>query len=127
MGASEEMVKILNDYLESVHFDRIEFCYLIEQLKVQFKADIKFLDFEFYNEARMESARNSKLINVKLQDFNAAFEYRQVEYKCLKNIELKTQYHIDKSSLYYEKDILFYFCFGTARNDKIVRRYLEND
>ena len=125
MEKPEELVQKLNELLESDHFDRTEFYFLIKLLKEQFKTDIKFFDFEYYNEERMESARSNKITREKLKDFEAACIFREEERECQKYIEIKTEYNIRKSAFYYEKDYLFYFCLGTAKNDKIVRDYLK--
>ena len=124
MENPEEIVFKLNELLES-EFDRNEFDILIKLLKEQFKIDIKFLDFEYYNEERLESARINKMAKVKSQDFVAAAKFREMEKECLNYIKIKTEYNIEKSTFYYDKDYLFYFCLGTAKNDKIVKDYLN--
>ena len=124
MENPEEIGLKLNELLES-EFDRNEFDILIKLLKEQFKIDIKFLDFEYYNEERLESARINKMAKVKSQDFVAAAKFREMEKECLNYIKIKTEYNIEKSTFYYDKDYLFYFCLGTAKNDKIVKDYLN--
>jgi hypothetical protein len=115
----------LNEWLVSDHFDRNEFDHLIKLLKEQYKTDIKCLDFEYYNEDRLESARSNKMAKVKLQDFEAAAKFREMEKECMNYIEIKIEYNIEKSTFYYDKDYLFYFCLGTAKNDRNVRDYLN--
>jgi hypothetical protein len=124
MENPEEIVLKLNELLES-EFDRNEFDILIKLLKEQFKIDIKFLDFEYYNEYRLEYARSNKMAKVKLQDFVATVKFREMEKECMNFIELKAEFNIEKSSFYYDKGYLFYFCLGTAKNDKIVNDYLN--
>jgi hypothetical protein len=119
-----EIVQKLNELMESEKFDRTEFDFLISQIKDQLKTEVKFLDFEFYNEARMLTARSNKISMEKIQDFNAAFEFREIERECQKYIAIKTKFNIENSTFYFEKDYLFYFCLGTAKNDIIVRDYL---
>ena len=60
------------------------------------------------------------MAKVKSQDFVAAAKFREMEKECLNYIKIKTEYNIEKSTFYYDKGYLFYFCLGTARNDKIV-------
>ena len=65
------------------------------------------------------------MVKVKLQDFEAAAKFREMEKECMNYIEIKAEYNIEKSSFYYGNDYLFYFCLGTAKNDKSVRDYLN--
>lgn len=125
MEKLDEMVQKLNELLESESFDRTEFDFLINRIKDELKMSVKFLDFEYYNEERLEFARSNKMSNVKLQDFETAAKFREMEKECMTYIELKREYNIEKSTFYFEKDKLFYFCIGTAKNDKIVRNYLN--
>jgi hypothetical protein len=125
MENPEEIVLKLNELLESDQFDRNEFDFLIKLLKEQVKTGVKFLDFEYYNEDRLKSARSNKMAKVKLQDFEMAAKFREMEKECMNYIEIKTEYNIEKSSFYYGNDYLFYFCLGTAKNDKSVRDYLN--
>jgi len=121
----KEIVQKLNELVKSDEFDWTEFDFLIRQIKEQLKTEVKFLDFEFYNEARMDTERSNKIAKEKIQDFNAAFEFREIERECQKYIKIKTQYNIENSTFYYEKDYLFYFCLGTGKNDKMVRDFLK--
>jgi hypothetical protein len=126
METPEEIVQKLNELLESDLFDLNEFDSLIKRFMLKVKTDIKFLDFEYYNEARMESARSNKMAKVTLKDFEAAAEFREMERECQKYIEIKTEYNLEKSAFYYGNDQLFYFCLGTAKNEKFVRDYLTD-
>jgi hypothetical protein len=119
-----EIVQRLNELMKSDQFDLTEFNFLIQQIKEQLKTPVKFLDFEFYDEARMETARNNKIAMEKIKDFNAAFEFREIERKCLKYSQMKSEFHIEKSSFYLYKYYLLYFCLGTSRHDKFLRDYL---
>jgi hypothetical protein len=125
MEKLEELVRKLNEMLDSYSFDLTEFDFLIKQIKEQFKIDIKVFDFAFYDERRMELARSNKLTKLEQQDFEAAAEFREIERECLKYISIKMEYHIEKSQFYYEKNHVFYFCLRTAKNDKILRDYLK--
>ena len=125
MENPEEMVLKLNKLLEADQFNRNEFEILIKLLKEKYKTDIKFLDFEYYNEDRLRMVKEEKIENVKSQDFETAAKFRDLEKECLNYISIKTDYNIEKSTFYYDPDYLFYFCLGTAKNDKIVREYLN--
>ena len=126
MGKPEEIIQKLNELVESDQFDHTKFDFLITLLKEQLKTDVKFFDFEYYNEARMESARSNKNAMVKLKDFVAAAEFREIEWECQKYSQLKSEFLIEKSSFYLDKDYLIYFCLGTAKNDKVIRDYLTD-
>jgi len=125
MEKLDEMVQKLNKLMESDQFDRTEFDFLINRIKDELKQPVKFLDFEYFNEERLEFARSNKMANVKLKDFERAAEFREMEKECLNYIQLKREFNIEKSIFYYEKDYLFYFCLGTAKNDKIVKDSLN--
>lgn len=125
MEKPEVILQELNKLVEYYQFDYAEFDFLIKVLKEQLKTVVKFLDLEYYSEARMESARRNKNAMVKIKDFEGAFEYREVERECLRYIKIKSEYRIEKSQFYYDKDYLFYFCLGTAKNDEIIRVYLK--
>jgi len=73
----------------------------------------------------MLSARSDKIAKEKIQDFNAAFEFREIERKCEKYNKIKSECHIEKSTFYNYKNYLLYFCLGTARHDKTIRNYLK--
>jgi hypothetical protein len=124
MEKPQEIVQKLNELVESDLFNRTEFDFLIQQIKEQLKTPVKFLDLEFYDEARMLSARSNKIANEKIKDFNSAFEFRKIERKCLKYSQMKSEFHIEKSSFYLYKYYLLYFCLGTSRHDKVLRDYL---
>jgi hypothetical protein len=125
MEKLDEMVQKLNELLESESIDNTEFDFLINRIKDELKMSVKFLDFEYFNEDRLESARANKMSKVKLQDFETAAEFREMEKECLNYIQLKRECNIEKSTFYYDKNYLFYFCLGTSKYDKIVREYLN--
>ncbi len=121
----EEIVLKLNETLESDHFNQGDFESLIMTFKEQYKPDIKFLDFKYYNDYRRRLAKNKKIQFVKIQKFEEAAECRIQEKECINYIEIKTEYKIEKSTFYYDQVYLFYFYLATARNDKKVRVLLK--
>jgi len=126
MEKPEEIVQRLNEVVDSNEFDLTEFDFLVKRFKEQFKTEVKFLDLEFYDETRMLAARSNKTAKEELKDFNAAFEFREIERKCLKYSQLKSEFQIEKSSFYQYKEYLLYFCFGNGKNDKVIRDYLND-
>jgi hypothetical protein len=124
MGKPEEIVLKLNEMLEADQFDFDEFKRTINQLIEAHNADIKLLDFEYYNEERLILIQKHKIERIKIQDFETAAKFRDFEEECRGYISLKTDYDFEKSEFYYDPDYLFYFYFGTAKNDKMVKEYL---
>jgi hypothetical protein len=125
MEKPEEIVQKLNKVVDSDPFDLTELDSLVKRFMEQAKTSVKFLDLEIYGEARMLEARRNKIAKEELKDFNSAFEFREIERKCEKYSQLKSEFHIEKSSFYQYKDYLLCFCLGTAKNDKIIRDYLN--
>jgi hypothetical protein len=125
MDAPEVIVLKLNEMLEADHFDFDEFKHTISQLIKAHNADIKVLDFEYYNEEKLSLIQKQKIERIKIQDFETAAKFRDFEEECRGYISLKTDYEIEQSEFYYDPDYLFYFYFGTAKNDKVVREYLN--
>lgn len=126
MGNLEKMVRKLNEMVDSNEFDLTEFDFLLKRFMQQAKISVRFLDLEFYDEARMLAAKSNKTANEDLKDFNTAFEFREIERRCEKYIKLKSEFHIVKSSFYLYKDFLLYFCLGIGKNDKVVRDYMND-
>jgi hypothetical protein len=125
MKTPEELILILNELLEADQFDWDKFECILKQLKEHYKSDIKFLDFKYYNEYRRKLARKEKMKYVRIQDFETAAKFRNLEKECLNYISIKNDYNIEKSMFYYDPDYLFYFYFGTAKNDKLIKEYLK--
>lgn len=121
----EEMIVKLNELLEADQISREEFDNILKLFKEQYNPQIKFRDFKYYNEYRRHVAKKEKIQYVKIQDFETAAKYRNLEKECLNYIEIKTEYNIEKSTFYYDQNYLFYFYLGTAKNDKTVREYIK--
>jgi hypothetical protein len=125
METVENNVSKLNEILEDDKFNLNEFDRLIKQLKEEYKVKIKFLDFKYHNEYRRALARKEKIKNIKIQEFETAANWRDLEKDCLSFISIRKEYNIEKSTFYFEKEYMFYFYFGTAKSDKKVREYLK--
>jgi hypothetical protein len=126
MEKPEEIVQKLNEVVDSDPFDHIEFDFLIKRFKELSKTTVKFLDLEYYDGIRLESARRNKIANEKIQNFNSAFEYREIERKCEKYSQLKSEFKIEKSTFYLYRKYLLYFCLGNGKNDKVLRDFLND-
>ena len=127
MAITELGISELNNFLESDCFDIDCFDNCYKSLKLNNTLKIKIIDFEYYNEKRLEESKKEKTICVKLQNFEKAASYRDLELECQKYVDLKTELKIEKSAFYYEQNYLMYFYLGTAKNDKLVREYLKKN
>ncbi len=125
MEKPEEIVQKLNELVDS-DFDLTILDSLIKKFKEQLKTDVNFFDLEYFNEQRMLEARSNKTAKEEPKDFNSAFEFREIERKCLKYSQLKSEFHIEKSSFSLYKDYLLYFYLGSAKNDKVIKDYLTD-
>jgi hypothetical protein len=124
MGKPEEIVLKLNEMLEADQFDLDEFKLALRQVIALYKTDIKILDFEYFNEERLSLLQREKIERIKSQDFENAAKIRELEKECESYISIRTDYGIKKSEFYYDPGNLFYFYFGTAKNDNIARELL---
>jgi len=124
MSITKNQINELNDFLESENIDIEGFKKLYKSIKHSNNVKIKLIDFEYYNEKRLEEARKEKINSVQIQEFEKAAFNRQLEMDCRKHVELKTELKIEKSAFYYEQNYLMYFYLGTAKNDKLIRKAL---
>ena len=127
MAVSENVIQELNNLLETDSFDIMQFDIIYRLIKEQETAKTKLIDFEYYNEERLEEAKNEKIICVQLQNFEKAASSRDLELECQKYVDLKKEFKIEKSMFHYEQNYLMYFYLGTAKNDKLVREYLKKE
>lgn len=102
-----------------------EFDKLIKQLKEECKVKIKLLDFKYYNEYRRAVARKEKIKNIKIQEFETAACWRDLEKDCLSFISIRKKYNIERSKLYTEEEYMYYFYLGNAKNDENVKQYFK--
>lgn len=92
MAITENVINELNNFLESDSFDIEEFDKLYQSLKLNNTFKIKLIDFEYYNEKRLEEAIKEKIICVELLNFERAASNRDLELKCQKYIDLKLEF-----------------------------------
>lgn len=124
MSITENQINELNNFLESDNLDMEEFKKLYQSIKHNNTLKIKLIDFEYYNEKRLEEARKEKINCVQIREFERAASNRQLEMDCRKHIEIKTEFKIEKSAFFYKQNYLMYFYLGTAKNDKLIRKAL---
>ncbi len=125
MIAVEEIVEKLKLTLNSTDFNINDFENLLESLIEQEEVKRKILDFEYYNEKRLEHAKKEKIEGVKSQNFEWAASWRDKEKKILKYIELREEFDIKKSGFHYEEDYLLYFYLGTEKNDIQIKEIIK--
>jgi len=125
MEPSENLILKLNEMLEADFFNLEDFKNLFNKFKEEFRPKIKLLDFKYYNNYRRRIAKKAKIKCIEIQDFEGAAKFRELEKDCISFISLRSDYKIAKSAFYYDPDYLFYFYFGTAKNDKIIREFIS--
>jgi hypothetical protein len=124
MEPSENLILKLNGMLEAESFDLGAFKVAFNKFKEEFRPKFKLLDFKYYNNYRRKFAKKAKIKCIEIQDFEGAAKFRELEKDCISFISLCSDYNISKSAFYYDPDYLFYFYFGTANNDKIIRKFI---
>jgi hypothetical protein len=125
METSENLILKLNELLEGERFYRKRFDKLLNDFKELENPKIVLVDFEYYSWDRLRLLYDKKMEFIGLQNFEAAAEYRTLEKECQEYLDIKFEYGINKSMLFFEKKILFYFYFGMAKNDKKAREYMK--
>jgi hypothetical protein len=125
MGTVEILVLKLNEMLDADQFDAEDFSLCFNALKELNNPALKIIDFKYYNEYRKRLAREEKIKCIKVQDFETAAKFRELEKECISYISIRTEYKIERSTFHYDQEYLFYFYLGTAKNDKKVSEYLN--
>jgi len=72
MPITKNEINELNDFLESENIDIEGFKKLYKSIKHSNNVKIKLIDFEYYNEKRLEEARKGKINSVQIQEFEKA-------------------------------------------------------
>lgn len=79
MAITENEINQLNNFLESDSSDIDEFKKLYQSIKLNNTVKIKLIDFEYYNEKRLEEAKKEKIICVELMNFERVASNRDLE------------------------------------------------
>lgn len=137
MDTLKFIVSKLNEMLEAEQFDTEQFEFYIALLKEKYNFEIHLIDFEFYNEEKLREAQTEKKKGLKLQDFECTANFRAIERECLKFLEYKSEWKIEKSVFLPEPGrnllnslipVYFYYChFCTAKNDMLVKKLIEKE
>jgi hypothetical protein len=133
----EFVIAKLNKMLEAEQFDDEMFKFYIALLKEKYNFEIQLIDFEYYNEEKLREAQSEKKKGLELKNFEYTSSYRELEKMCLKCLEYRAEWNIDKSVFLPEPGrnllnslipVYFYYChFGTAKNDALVKKLIENE
>lgn len=136
MDTLKFIVAKLNEMLESEQFDSEQFEFYFALLKEKYNFEIQLIDFEFYNIEKLKEAQIEKKKGLELQDFEYTANYRELERMCLKYLEYKAEWKIDKSIFLPEPGrnllnslipVYFYYChFGAAKNDARIKKLIEH-
>jgi len=101
MSITENEINELNNFLESDSFDIVDFEKLYQSIKIINNFKIKLIDFEYYNEKRLEEAIKEKIVCIELLNFERAASNRDLELECQKYIDLKSEFKIEKSAFHF--------------------------
>lgn len=126
MDLLDNIAAHLNQLLYADKVDNQELEKIISTLDKELNTKIRLLNYEFYNEERLNSAIVEKKRQIELSNFELASKQRFLEKKCQHYLDLKTKLGIEKSVFYRVRNALLYFYLGTAKNDIKVRTYLKN-
>jgi hypothetical protein len=136
MDSLEFIVARLNEILETEQFEKEQFDFYLKTLEEKYFCVIKIIDFEFYNEEKLHEAQIEKKKGVELQNFEYAANCRDLEKMCLKCLETKAEWKIDKSAFIIQTVVnsrivpalnqLFYCHFASALNDSLVKKLIKN-
>mgnify|MGYP004701618049 CR=1 FL=1 len=137
MDTLKFIVAKLNEMLEAEQFDEVMFEFYIALLVEKYNFEIHLIDFEFYNEEKLRKAQTEKRKGMELHDFEYTANCRELEKMCLKCLETKSEWKIEKSVFLPEPGrnllnslipVYFYYChFGNAKNDGLVKKLIENE
>lgn len=125
METTENLILKLNKILDGERFYPMRFKILLNEFKELENPKIVLIDFEYYNEEKLKFFHDKKLESITIQDFESAAKYRILEKECQEYLDLKEDYGINKSMFFYEKELLIYFYFGTAKIDNIVKEHIK--
>jgi hypothetical protein len=125
METIENLILKLNEILEGGRFYRKRFDKLLNEFKEMENPEIVLIDFEYFNEERLSMFRESKIKCIARQDFETAAKCRKMENRCHEYIAIKEEYSISRTMVFYEKEYLFYFYFGTTKLEKKIREFIK--
>jgi hypothetical protein len=120
MDSINKITQKLNQSINNKDFDIEQFKYLINRLLTDYKIKLKWLDFEYFNETRLETIRQEKIKAVNRQNFEGAASLRDREKECINYVEFKQEHNLTHSLFWADDNFLVYCYFGTSQNDKII-------
>ena len=119
-------IEKLNLVLHAEDFDADAFSNLLQHVIKNEKVRLRILDFEYFNQARLERLTREKLEAIRAKDYHSAALWRDKERKVLEYIEIKNELKIQQSGFHYDKGYLFYFHLGTAKNDPEIKKVISS-
>ncbi|WP_143960136.1 UvrB/UvrC motif-containing protein [Litoribacter populi] len=99
---------------------------LIQELTDQAGLKLKVLDFEFYNDARLEYAEKEKDLATRRQAYEEASIWRDKVREIQKHIDLRNDLSLTTSSFRVDHGHLFYFHTGKGLHDQQVLELLAH-
>ena len=119
-----EITDELNLLLSSENPSRKRFMELTAELATVHRIMPLLIDLKYFSEKRLRQLKSMKLKKVKVQDFETAATYRDLEKECQSYLDMKSEYNITASSFVIDEDFITYIYLGSSRNEeKILRRY----
>jgi len=125
MVSVDKVVAMLNHALNDADLKTNKFEAQLELLTQKEKVKVKIVDLEYYNEDRLQRAKNEKINCIRSQNFELSAKWRDKERKILEYIKLREEFNIIKSCFHLEAGYLLYFYLGTEKNDKQVKELIK--
>ncbi len=114
--AMEKIIVELNKMLYMEFPDHQKLKSLIDLINKK-KLVIQIIDFDYYNEARLEDFKLRKNEAVVNKNYELAAHIRDLEVECLSYVEARKKYDVHKSQFADHDGIILYHYLGMALND----------
>jgi hypothetical protein len=115
-----KIAKDLNILLKKKVMNEIRLEKICQTLGEQTRVRFKLMDFEFFNEERMDLLVAEKNRFLKDKNYEAAANLKDVEKNFEKHIRFRIFFGVRKSGFYSEDNHLVYLHTGKARNDRVI-------
>ncbi|HZL09520.1 MAG TPA: hypothetical protein VFC65_05950 [Prolixibacteraceae bacterium] len=117
----------LNGFLEADQFDIGKFGNTLMRFEKRFNPIIGIIDFNYFDERRLNKAHRGKQKGEQIQNFQYARSQRYLERVCQQHVELKTLIGIEKSIFLFEENFLLFCHFRTSKNDREILQWIFLD
>jgi hypothetical protein len=121
----KEITDELNLMLLSENPSRKRFLELTEELAAVHRIMPLLIDLKYFSERRLRQLKSMKLKMVKVQDFENAASYRDLEKECQTYLDMKSEYNITASSFVIDEDFITCIYLGSSRNEEKIFRWFN--